>query len=176
MPSAALERHPATPCAALRRIAVSVERRSRGALRVAFTLEGEINGLRIAPRRAPQVGERLWQHTCCEVFVGRHGRSGYREFNLSPSREWAAFDFERYREGSALDIRDPGIAVARSATRLELAASLPAHAYGELLIGLAAVIEDATGVLSYWALRHAPGKPDFHHRAAFALELDAVRN
>jgi hypothetical protein len=33
------------------------------------------------------------------------------------------------------------------------------------------VIEAADGSLSYWALRHPPGKPDFHHRDAFALEL-----
>jgi hypothetical protein len=29
-----------------------------------------------------------------------------------------------------------------------------------------------SGALSYWALRHPPGKPDFHHPAGFALELD----
>ena len=33
-------------------------------------------------------------------------------------------------------------------------------------------IEDEAGALSYWALRHPPGKPDFHHPAGFALELD----
>jgi hypothetical protein len=38
------------------------------------------------------------------------------------------------------------------------------------------VIEEIDGALSYWALRHAPGKPDFHHRDAFALELDEVRH
>lgn len=176
MPSAALQRHPGGPCAALRAISVSVERDPQGALRIAFALEGEIDRLRIPPARAPRVGERLWEHTCCEVFVGRHGRAGYREFNLSPSGEWAAYAFERYREGSALSIADPRIAVTRSDERLELAASLPVHARGELLLGLAAVIEDATGALSYWALRHAPGKPDFHHRAGFALELHEIRN
>ena len=36
-----------------------------------------------------------------------------------------------------------------------------------------AVIEENDGRLSYWALRHAPGKPDFHHPEAFALELPA---
>ena len=40
-----------------------------------------------------------------------------------------------------------------------------------LKIALAAVIEDRDGRLSYWALRHAPGKPDFHHPSAFALEV-----
>jgi hypothetical protein len=30
--------------------------------------------------------------------------------------------------------------------------------------------------LSYWALRHAAGKPDFHHRDAFAMPLDEARH
>jgi hypothetical protein len=38
-------------------------------------------------------------------------------------------------------------------------------------MGLSAVIEERDGMLSYWALRHAPGKPDFHRRDGFALEL-----
>ena len=36
---------------------------------------------------------------------------------------------------------------------------------------LTAVVEDDRGSLSYWALRHAPGNPDFHDPDAFALEL-----
>jgi hypothetical protein len=36
---------------------------------------------------------------------------------------------------------------------------------------MAAVIEDDAGGLSYWGLRHAPGKPDFHHPNGFALEV-----
>ena len=38
-------------------------------------------------------------------------------------------------------------------------------------IALAAVIEDENGRLSYWGLRHPPGKPDFHHPNGFALEV-----
>ena len=41
-----------------------------------------------------------------------------------------------------------------------------------LRLGLSAVVEDAAGKLSYWALRHTPGKPDFHHTDAFALTLE----
>jgi len=37
---------------------------------------------------------------------------------------------------------------------------------------LSAVIEEESGTLSYWALRHAPGRADFHHPDGFALELD----
>jgi hypothetical protein len=35
------------------------------------------------------------------------------------------------------------------------------------------VIEEKSGLLSYWALKHPPGKPDFHHPDAFALEVEA---
>ena len=41
-----------------------------------------------------------------------------------------------------------------------------------LRLGLSAVIEATDGSLSYWALRHPPGKPDFHHIDAFDLQLD----
>jgi hypothetical protein len=36
-------------------------------------------------------------------------------------------------------------------------------------VALAAVLEDEHGALSYWALAHAPGRPDFHHAAGFVL-------
>ena len=73
-----------------------------------------------------------------------------------------------------LDIPPPQIQVSRSASRLELQARIPLESGGR--IGFAAVVEQADGTLSYWALRHPPGKPDFHHRDAFALELDEVRH
>jgi hypothetical protein len=61
--------------------------------------------------------------------------------------------------------------VQRSARKLRLAASIPVEEPA-LRIGASAVIEDDGGALSYWALRHPPGKPDFHHPDAFALELE----
>jgi hypothetical protein len=113
----------------------------------------------------------LWQHTCCELFVARAGEPGYREFNFSPSGEWAAYAFEGYREGGrSLDVPSE-IVVRQGAGRLELAASIPFPETQKMLIGLSAVIEEESGALSYWALRHAPGKPDFHHAQAFALAL-----
>jgi len=42
---------------------------------------------------------------------------------------------------------------------------------GAMRLALSAVIEEERGRLSYWALRHPPGKPDFHHPDAFALAL-----
>ena len=39
------------------------------------------------------------------------------------------------------------------------------------LAGLSAVIEEAQGALSYWALAHPSDKPDFHHPDSFVLDL-----
>ena len=38
-------------------------------------------------------------------------------------------------------------------------------------LGLSALIEDRAGHMSYWALAHPPGKPDFHHKDCFAYEF-----
>jgi hypothetical protein len=163
MPSAALVPHPATPCAALRAIEASVVRAGND-LRVAYVLQGAIDRLRLPP---PRAAGALWQHTCCELFVA-HALPAYREYNFSPSGEWAAYSFGSYRNGAAVEIPDPRIAVKRDRERLELTAAIQADAR---TIGLSAVIEEQDGTLSYWALKHAPGKPDFHHPDAFALEL-----
>ena len=40
-------------------------------------------------------------------------------------------------------------------------------------LGLTAVIEEEGGHRSYWALAHAPGKPDFHAPTCFAATLPA---
>lgn len=174
---AALERHPAAPCVPLRGIQAFLNRLADGQLDVRFLLEGDIEHLRIPPRRkVARSAERLWQHTCCEIFVAREGQRGYDEYNLSPSGEWAAYAFTGYRDGSALAVRDPGISATRHANRLELEARIARSYPGKLKIGLSAVVEDSDGALSYWALRHAPGKPDFHHPTTFALELDEVRH
>jgi hypothetical protein len=176
MPCAALVRHPATSCAALRGIEAVVTCTAGTDLQVSFSLVGDIDRLRIPSARTPRVAERLWQHTCCEVFIARPGTQRYREFNLSPSGEWAAYEFARYREGEPLAVASPGIVVREEPGRLELRASLCVERGEKLLLGLSAVVEELDGNLSYWALRHAPGKPDFHHADTFALELDEVRD
>ena len=163
--------HPQTPCEAVRSIHAEVARTPHGLLAVTYRIAGDLDRVRIPKRRVRAPQEKLWQHTCCEIFVARPGGPAYHEFNFSPSEEWAGYAFERYRDGAAVDIPDPGIAVRGSPGELELQASIRV-AKGSLRVGLSAVIEETSGVLSYWALRHPPGKPDFHHPEAFALELD----
>lgn len=151
-------------------------RNADGSLQLAYRLEGELDRLRIPPPRTAHFADKLWQHTCCELFVAEAAGPGYSEFNFSPSGEWAAYRFTNYREGVPLSAHDPKIRVVRGAGRLELQARVELRQTARLRIGLSAVIEETDGTLSYWALRHAPGKPDFHHRDAFALELDEVRH
>ena len=43
-------------------------------------------------------------------------------------------------------------------------------------MGLSAVIEEKDGTVSWWALAHPEGPPDFHHDACFALELPPATN
>ena len=148
-------------------------------LAIEYVLEGDIGRVRVPLPAAPQIAERLWRHTCCEAFVRRAGSAAYHEFNFSPSGEWAAYAFERYREGALLGdaALDPHVSARATADTLALDAAIPLqllspeHASATLAIALAAVVEEADGRVSYWALRHATGKPDFHHAEAFALEL-----
>ena len=165
-------------------VRVRVERTADGILAVHYSLEGDLDRLRVPPPRAPRIAERLWQHTCCEIFVASKGLPGYHEFNLGPSGEWAAYAFARYRDGGMLaDERlNPGVAVRRTAGKLALDAEVrlgqlsPVYLSAGLSLALSAVVEDDSGKLSYWAIRHPPGKPDFHHPDAFALEFDEIRN
>jgi hypothetical protein len=163
--------HPQSRPGAVRSLQAGAER-GAGALAVRFVLAGDLEGLRIPAPRPPRIVHGLWEHTCCEIFVARADAPAYHEFNLSPSGEWAAHAFEGYRRGRTLAdaALDPRITVRRDPGRLELEALIRVEGR-KLLVGLAAVIEAADGSLSYWALAHPPGKPDFHHRDAFALEL-----
>ena len=163
--------HPQSRPGAVRSLQAGAER-GAGGLAVRFALVGDLGGLRIPAPRPPRSVRGLWERTCCEIFVAPGGAPAYHELNLSPSGEWAAHAFERYREGAMLSdpALDPRIAVRRGPGKLELEALIKVEGQ-RFLVGLAAVIEAADGSLSYWALRHPPGKPDFHHRDAFALEL-----
>ncbi len=178
---ATLQCHPETASSAVRSIEAGVTRGAR-LLDVTYVIKGEIERLLMPAPKPPCLAGRLWRHTCCELFVARKGVPAYHEFNYAPSGQWAAYAFARYREGGLLadEALGPGIRVRRAPGKFELEASLPLDrlslARGLLMLGLSAVIEDDRGGLSYWALEHPAGKPDFHHRDAFALELDEVRN
>jgi hypothetical protein len=176
--SSALTRHPTTYSRWVDGIDVRIVMAEGGDLVLAFGLRGDLAHLRIPPPRTPRRAERLWMHTCFEAFIGPLDGPAYCEFNFAPSGEWAAYAFQRYREGGMVVDVHPAIAVQHADARLDLEArilrvdrlvALPPR--GALRLGLAAVVEDARGALAYWALRHPSGRPDFHHAQAFALTL-----
>ncbi len=167
---AALLCHRDTPSAAVQGIDAQLARSAEGRLAVAYRIRGALERLRVPPPRTPATGERLWEHTCCELFVARDGDAGYQEFNFSPSGEWAGYAFRSYRDGGPVPVPDPLIRVRTAPGELELLA-FPAVGPGKLAAGLCAVIEELDGRLSYWALNHPAGRPDFHHAQAFTLEL-----
>ena len=168
--------HPQTTSQAIHEIDVVVAEANNGSLMLTFCLVGDISDLSIPESRSPRRVDHLWRHTCFEAFVMEGEGPEYREFNFSPSGEWAVYDFSGYRNARGLENElSPGIKVHRTMDRLELGAEiiqglLP---HGRpLRLGLSAIVEDAGGKLSYWALRHPPGKPDFHHPDAFAIQLE----
>jgi hypothetical protein len=174
-----LTRHPDTPCAAIERITVDVARPRPGELELRYAAFGETGGVALPRVRASGRADELWRHTCFEAFVRAGAGEGYVELNFAPSTEWAAYRFDAYREGMApAEVSAPRIEAAAFADRFELTvalalADLPPEAPWRL--GLTAVIEEAGGRISYWALAHAPGKPDFHHPSGIALDLPLER-
>jgi hypothetical protein len=167
--------HPQTGSQAIRGIDAVVSGAASGILTLAFALEGDLSALRIPDCRTSAQAGGLWRHTCFEAFAMAEEGPGYREFNFSTSGEWAVYDFRGYRDGGQLEIElAPEIVVRRSGDRLELDAQIGQEVLPQgrrLRLGLSAVVEDADGVLSYWALRHPPGRPDFHHTDSFAMQL-----
>ena len=182
MNSCRLQPHPGTPDERVNGIEVRVTAGS-GTLRLRYRLHGDLRRIRVPPASRAGRADGLWVHTCFEVFVHAGTAPRYLELNFSPSGQWAAYRFSGYRDGGqTFELEEPPRIAVRcegGAGRdgvLELEASvrfamLTSTVGRKLHLGLCAVVEDDAGGLSYWALRHAAGRPDFHHPETFALEL-----
>lgn len=135
-----------------------------------FRIEGKIEAIAVPPPQPSVRRDGLWQTTCCEIFWQPLGGSAYREFNLSPSGAFAAYDFDSWREGMR-DAPLDAIAIfcAQHAGALELEASIAAMLGTPAQVGMSAVIELADGRKQYWALAFPPGAPDFHAEAGRTL-------
>jgi hypothetical protein len=170
----ALELHPDSRCAAVAAIDVDVARPRAGMLLLSYEVTGNIGDLRLPPLAAPVRTDELWRHTCLEAFICPAAGAAYFEFNFAPSTAWAGYQFDGYRSGMrAAKIAAPRIEVktAPGCFILQAALNLSLPMDAETRLGLAAVIEEATGRVSYWALAHPPGKPDFHHVDCFACDI-----
>lgn len=175
----ALRPHPRYPCLAATSIEVDLEQPSRGSLQLTYTLTGKIGDVRLPEAAASARSDKLWEHTCLEIFIRPAAEIPYYEFNFSPSSQWAAYHFGRYRgdrrivaeiETLAVEGRSsPTQYTLRTVLALDRLPDLPRNAPWR--IGLSAIVEEASGRKSYWALAHPPGDADFHHADCFAHEF-----
>ena len=168
----ALTLHPDSVCDAVSSIHVDVVRTPQGVLGLRYLVAGRIDDLALPAKAASVRTDRLWEHTCFEAFLGEEGGEGYAELNVAPSTEWAGYRFDGYRGGMReAPLPPPRIEVESGDERLEVRVALQLRSAERRRLGLSAVIEERNGRKSYWALRHPPGAPDFHHPDCFAGEL-----
>lgn len=172
--------HASTPMPQVKSLAVALSATGDGGLAAHFDCRCGAGVLRLPHARPAQAADELWRHTCCELFAGVFDDAAYREFNCSPSGQWAMYGFSdnRVRDSCRLDLTlpMPRIIFASGAEGWTLdawleAAALPRGPAEKIQLSAAVVLEAADGSLSYWALQHVAAQPDFHRRESFALRL-----
>jgi len=173
-----LRLHPDSRCAAAAHIEVAAARPRADRLVLSYVVTGTMSDIRMPPVVPAARTDNLWRHTCFEAFVRAASGPSYYEFNFAPSTQWAAYRFDGYRSGmAAAEISAPEMEVRSGPDSYTLQAALELDRLPDLSreavwrLGLSALIEDTSGAMSYWALAHPPGKPDFHHTDCFALEF-----
>lgn len=131
-----------------------------------FRLDGHIPAIIVPPHAAPERMDDLWKTTCFEIFWQPLGAAAYREFNLSPSGRWAAYDFDSFRDGMRdAPVNAIAIACVHDDHGLVLKASIAADLPAPAQVALNAIVEHPGGALQFWALAFPPGKPEFHSEA-----------
>jgi hypothetical protein len=173
-----LKRHPDSRCSAAVCVEVKVARPRADNLVLSYIVTGQVSDIRLPPDMPGERTDHLWHHTCFEAFIRASSGLEYYELNFAPSTQWAAYRFGGYRSGMvAAEFAKPAIEVRSTIDSTTLQASLDLGRLPDLQrdaswrLGLSALIEDQSGGMSYWALAHPPGKPDFHHADCFALEF-----
>jgi hypothetical protein len=166
-----LKLHPHSRCDAVASLEVDVALEAPGRLLLHYHLIGNLAELRMPPPSAAERADRLWEHLCFEAFVPAGAGAAYYEFNFAPSTAWAAYRLENHRSGMTLAAVEPHVEVSLNADWLELSAEIHLPPDTGNALGLSAVIEEASGRKSYWALAHPPGEPDFHHKDCFAAQV-----
>jgi hypothetical protein len=150
---------------------------SGSVLRAEFEYESEklpliIPGLRNGS--SPSRADELWKTTCFELFLQPLGKKNYWEVNFSPRGDWNVYSFEDYRAGMGPEFRIATVKLEQlesneKKTRVVFSADFFGLSlrHFELRIGVTAVLETADGAKTYWAIKHASDKPDFHKPESF---------
>ena len=168
--------HPSCAAAKVSEVSVRWNLLPDGRLMLRYRVDGAAL-LALPEARSPARRDGLWQATCCELFL-YDGEGKYREFNFAPSGQWAAYHFDGYRTGGRdyEPLRVPEITTDLGDNIFVLTAFLDA---GELAsaasAALSAVIVEAGGQMSYWALAHGGAKPDFHDPSCFPVRFEPAQ-
>ena len=164
-PMSPLVLHPSCAPGPARAITATISPTPSGCEAV-FRLTGEIGAIVVPPSKPCERRDNLWQTTCFEIFWQPLDGAAYREFNLSPSGQWAAYDFDAFRQGMR-DAAVGSIAVAcrHDGEALVLTASIASDLLCPARIALNAVVENADGSKQFWALAFPEGQPEFHAEA-----------
>ena len=139
-----------------------------------FGIGAPLNRFSIPELVEPLRADELWKATCFEAFLKPADQVGYREWNFAPRGNWAAYDFETYREGmDKADVENgPYIRMEDNFTWWSVGATIAVDAGTSWHLGLSAVIEEKDGTRSYWALAHCNAdKPDFNLSDCFVAKL-----
>lgn len=142
--------------------------------RLEFRLKGPLDQLIIpAKAQASRFRDELWKHTCFEAFFQDEGSGKYWEFNFSPSRDWAIYRFQDYRQriGNP-DLEKIELIIQQERYPNDLVMKIdikPMELFSIGGVGLTTVLEHKDKKISYWALTHPRPKPDFHASESFIV-------
>ena len=143
-----------------------------GRLMLRYRVDG-CGDLVVPPFKGHGRSDELWKATCFELFL-YDGNGRYREYNFSPSGQWAAYSFAGYRnrDGEAALRDHPEIKHEMGENMFVQTVFVDASILaGAERAALAAVIEESGGRPSYWALVHNGLAADFHDPFGFRVPL-----
>ncbi|MGF1588456.1 MAG: DOMON-like domain-containing protein [Pleurocapsa sp.] len=151
--------------------------RQNNQLKILYRLEGSSQIIIPQIVNSPTRQDNLWEHTCCELFIGLQNSTKYWEFNLSPAGDWNVFRFPDYRQYIAEEMVFDSLPfrVLQQADWLQLQLEVNLNKIippeQSLKVGVTTVIEDRERQLSYWALTHPAPEANFHHRDSLIIDL-----
>lgn len=148
----------------------------KGKLMLRYRVDGAAE-LTIPDFRGRGRGLDLWKNTCMELFL-YDGKGRYREFNFSPSGQWALYGFNGYRNGreDIEPLRTPEITGAMGESVYMMTVFLSVRELeGAESAALSVVAFEDGGRPSYWGMVHNKMEPDFHDPACFRIALGAAK-
>ena len=156
----------------------AILRREGEKILLCYLLRGALGAVAVPDGRTSRNGgTSRWRRTCFELFIGPAAGPVYHELNLSPAGHWNVYAFDDYRAGMRPEpaVGSLAFTVAREEKSLAVVLELelaPFYPPGTALrAGLAAVLVDRAGKLTYWALAHPEDRPDFHRRENFIVAI-----